>query len=265
MEHRRIKMTSPGRLVLGAVILLQAGLSACRADTDLLSRLSGTWNNNVAGETLKVEPAVAGWDIWLSDSGRAALTASDGSTVKIRGKDFTCDYQVTIDNPNKTEWKIVGVDNEKCFSGVFTKEEHPPTTAQAEQSTNSLPPIAKPDLAPAPNAAPKPAPVANSLDSSSAAPPFEHAKPERTETVKVPRSTATTDNTSTEPVRAGRYAGLFMADRPVLAPRPVYRWRQRTVWHRRPVVYSAQVYSAPAWYWVAYPVAAPSLSPCGCR
>ena len=93
-------MTGTKRLFgwLIACAFVVAGAGVAQADGGHWKhKLAGEWNNASTGENMKIVRGSVGWEVWLSNSGEARLTANsdDGSNVQISGKGLSCSYYLT--------------------------------------------------------------------------------------------------------------------------------------------------------------------------
>jgi hypothetical protein len=112
-----------GWLVACAFVLAGAGVA--QADGGHWKhKLTGEWNNSSTGENLKIVRGAIGWEVWLSNSGEARLTADsdDGTNVQISGKGLSCEYYLTMVNQNLINMQLRDGDPaDSCLKGTFVR------------------------------------------------------------------------------------------------------------------------------------------------
>lgn len=120
-------MTGTKRLFgwLIACAFVVAGAGVAQADGGHWKhKLAGEWNNASTGENMKIVRGSVGWEVWLSNSGEARLTANsdDGSNVQISGKGLSCSYYLTMVNHNVINMQLRDGDPAKsCLKGTFLR------------------------------------------------------------------------------------------------------------------------------------------------
>lgn len=120
-------MTGTKRLFgwLIACAFVVAGAGVAQADGGHWKhKLAGEWNNASTGENMKIVRGSVGWEVWLSNSGEARLTANsdDGSNVQISGKGVSCSYYLTMVNHNVINMQLRDGDPaESCLKGTFLR------------------------------------------------------------------------------------------------------------------------------------------------
>lgn len=112
-----------GWLVACAFVLAGAGVA--QADGGHWKhKLAGEWNNASTGENIKIVRGTIGWEVWLSNSGQARLTADsdDGTNVQISGKGLSCEYYLTMVNQNVLNLQLRDGDPaDSCLKGTFLR------------------------------------------------------------------------------------------------------------------------------------------------